>query len=72
MDAQVRSRDVAVGQHTARARAPAIPVVIEPTAAANDELPGQPEPATHENPLWVINIAMAAFFIVTGLVMMFT
>ena len=38
-------------------------------AAANDES-HPPKRDTPENPLWVINIAMAAFFTVAALVMM--
>lgn len=49
--------------------APASPPAIEVRLAANDELHRRKN-HTPENPLWIINIAMAGFFIVTGLVMM--
>ena len=45
------------------------PDTFDARVAANDELEGQRRETT-ENPLWVINIAMAAFFIVAALVMM--
>lgn len=50
-------------------RAQASPVAIHARPAANDELKDEKREKP-ENPLWVINVAMAAFFFVTALVMM--
>jgi len=50
-------------------RAPAGSPSIDVRVAANDEMPGK-QRDTSENPLWAINVAMAAFFIVAALVMM--
>lgn len=65
---------VKISEHAAEAPAPHMNVprgssAIDVRAAANEELKSQKRDTT-ENPLWVINIAMAAFFIVTGLVIM--
>jgi hypothetical protein len=60
-----------VRQPDASLLVPASPLAGDPRAAANDELPGE-EHDTSENPLWVINIAMAAFFTTAALVMMIT
>ena len=66
MKAQPRTPDPA----TAPGHAPASHPAIEPRAAANDDELHGAKRDRPENPLWVINIAMAAFFIVTALVMM--
>jgi hypothetical protein len=44
---------------------------VDAQLAANDELVSKKR-ETAENPLWAINVAMAGFFIVTALVMMFS
>ena len=53
-------------------RVPPNPPAVDSRVAANDDLVGD---ATHEkvpNPLWAINIAMAAFFISAAFIMMFS
>lgn len=45
------------------------PATLETSAAANDDLAGGQRERS-ENPLWVINIAMVAFFIVAALMIM--
>ena len=50
-------------------RAPAGSPSIDARVAANDEVQSKTRD-TPENPLWAINVAMAAFFVVAALVMM--
>lgn len=69
MKAQAKIPDQDVTQQDYSVRAPTSPPAVDARAAANDELQGQ-KPRAPENPLWAINIAMAAFFIVAALVMM--
>lgn len=69
MKAQAKNSDHDVKQQDYSVRAPTISPATDARAAANDELEGQ-KPRATENPLWAINIAMAAFFIVAALVMM--
>ena len=69
MKAQVKIPDSAVQRPVGQERAPASPPAVDARVAANDELHTSKRHAP-ENPLWAINIAMAAFFIVTALVMM--
>ena len=69
MKAQAKLSDHAVKPPDTSVSVPAHRPAIDARAAANDELEGQRRETT-ENPLWVINIAMAAFFIVAALVMM--
>jgi len=69
MKARAKISDHAVGPREASMRVVASPPATHARAAANDELDREKRD-TSENPLWVINIAMAAFFIVAALVMM--
>ena len=60
------------GQPDATMRVPPAPPAIDSQVAANDDLVRD---ETHEkvpNPLWAINIAMAAFFVSAALIMMFS
>ena len=69
MKAQVKIPDPAAGRPEAHEPAPPGSPVIEARAAANEEWHGNKhEPP--ENPLWLITIGMAAFFIVAALVIM--
>jgi hypothetical protein len=71
MKTQAKIPTPAVRQTDVSMLVPASPLASDAGAAANDELPGE-QHDTSENPLWVINIAMAAFFITAALVMMIT
>ena len=61
-----------VEQEGVARRVPLDPPAIDSRAAANDDLARLEKDEKGPNPLWVINIAMAAFFIVAALVMMFS
>jgi hypothetical protein len=69
MKAQVKIPDSAAEQPAAPEAAPPGSPVIDARAAANEEWHDRKhEPP--ENPLWLITIGMAAFFIVAALVIM--
>jgi hypothetical protein len=68
MDAPAKLANPAAGRPGAAAPLPA-PPAFEVRAAANDDAADEKR-HTPENPLWVINIAMGAFFVVVALVMM--
>jgi hypothetical protein len=69
MKAQVKIPDSAVERPATPEPAPPASPAIEAQAAANEEWHGRKhEPP--ENPLWLITIGMAAFFIVAALVIM--
>lgn len=53
-------------------RVQSTPQSIDPPPAANDDLARDVKYEKVPNPLWVINIAMAAFFISAALIMMFS
>jgi hypothetical protein len=59
-------------QPGATMRVPPDPPAIDSQVAANDDLMRDERHEKVPNPLWVINIAMAAFFISAALVMMFS
>lgn len=71
MKAQPRLPDPAVIREDPSLRGAVVPSTVDERAAANDDARNERR-RSRENPLWVINIAMAAFFIVTALVIMFT
>ncbi len=53
-------------------RVPPNPPAIDSQVAANDDLARDEKYDKVPNPLWAINIAMAAFFISAALIMMFS
>jgi hypothetical protein len=53
-------------------RVPPDPPAIDSRVAANDDLARDEKYERVPNPLWAINIGMAAFFISAALVMMFS
>jgi hypothetical protein len=53
-------------------RVPPSPPATDSQVAANDDLSRDEEYEKVPNPLWAINIAMAAFFISAALIMMFS
>ena len=53
-------------------RVPPHAPLIDSQVAANDDLARVEKHDKVPNPLWVINIAMAAFFIFAALIMMFS
>jgi hypothetical protein len=59
-------------QPGATMRVPPNPPAIDSREAANDDLARVEKHEKVPNPLWVINIAMAAFFISAALIMMFS
>jgi hypothetical protein len=61
-----------IEQPGAAMRVPPTLPAIDAQVAANDDLARDEEYEKIPNPLWVINIAMAAFFISAALIMMFS
>lgn len=61
-----------IARSGAAIRVPPIPAAIDSRAAANDGLVRDEERDKSPDPLWIVNIAMAAFFISTALIMMFS
>jgi hypothetical protein len=53
-------------------RVPPNPPAIDSQVAANDDVVRDERYEKVPNPLWAINIAMAAFFISAALIMMFS
>lgn len=69
MKTQTKIPDSADGPPRESLREPPRSAAVEARPAANEEFRRRKRPAPL-NPLWVINIAMAAFFIVAALAMM--
>jgi hypothetical protein len=69
MKARVKISEPAAGPLEDSMPVPVSLVATDARAAANDGLASEKRD-TPENPLWVINIAMAVFFSVAALVMM--
>lgn len=69
MESRARVAEPTTDQPQTSLRAPPGPPAVETRAAANEE-PETTKRRTAENPLWAINVAMGAFFIVTALVLM--
>jgi hypothetical protein len=61
-----------IEQPGATMRVPPKPPAIDSQVAANDDLARDERYEKVPNPLWAINIAMAAFFISAALIMMFS
>jgi hypothetical protein len=61
-----------IEQPGATMRVPPSPPAIDSQVAANDDLARDEKYEKVPNPLWAINIAMAAFFISAALIMMFS
>lgn len=61
-----------IEQPGATMRVPPSPPTIDSRMAANDDLGRDEKYEKVPNPLWAINIAMAAFFISAALIMMFS
>lgn len=70
MKSQPMSPKPDIEQPGAAMRVPPNPPATDSRIAANDELVRNEKYEKVPNPLWVINIAMAAFFISTALIMM--
>jgi hypothetical protein len=62
----------AIEQPGATMRVPPNPPAIDSQVAANDDVVRDERYEKVPNPLWAINIAMAAFFISAALIMMFS
>jgi hypothetical protein len=62
----------AVEQQGATMRVPPNPSAIDTQVAANDDLSRDEKYEKVPNPLWAINVAMAAFFISAALILMFS
>ena len=61
-----------IEQSGAAIRVPPNPPAIDSQVAANDDLARDEKYEKVPNPLWAINIAMAAFFISAALILMFS